>query len=256
MAIGTGMINYSAVRENMIESQVRPNGITDRAIIDAMSSVPRELFVPESMRSLAYMDEDVPMTKGVDGRQRYLMEPMAFARLLQSAAIKPDDAVLDVGCGSGYSSAVLSKMAQLVVAIESDATMAAAADDNLLRLQASNVAVFNSALKEGHKSEAPFNVIIINGRVEEVPETLFEQLAEKGRLVAIMGTTDNAKAMVYIKTDGVVAGQFAFDASVSPLPGFEKASPGFVFCTDSIHIMRLASFVFNLSSVTFRPIYV
>ena len=121
------MIDYAIARENMIESQVRPNGITDARVIDAMSEIPREVFVPEDIKSLAYMDEDVPLSVGSDGRKRHLMEPMAFARMLQAAAIQPDECVLDVGCATGYSSAVLSRLAQLVVSVEEDADLAEAA---------------------------------------------------------------------------------------------------------------------------------
>ena len=223
------MIDYAIARENMIESQVRPNGITDARVIDAMSEVPREMFVPEDIRSLAYMDEDVPLSVGSDGKRRHLMEPMAFARLLQAAMIQPDECVLDIGCAAGYSSAVLSKLSQLVVAVEEDADLAEAANQNLLRLQINNVAVFNSSMHEGHQAEAPYDVIIINGRVGEVPGGLLSQLNEAGRLVAVVGETDTAQALVYTKAGDVTAPRYICDASIPPLPGFEKADPGFVF---------------------------
>jgi protein-L-isoaspartate(D-aspartate) O-methyltransferase len=223
------MIDYAIARENMIESQVRPNGITDRALIEAMEEVPRELFVPEDMKSLAYMDEDVPLATGADGRKRYLIEPMAFARMVQAAGIHSDDIVLDVGCGAGYSTAVLSKLAQLVIGVDSNEAFVNAAQDNLLKLVINNAVVFNSSPKDGHPSEAPYNVIIINGRVDHVPETLLSQLAEGGRLVAVAGDHENAQAMVYTKADGVAAARYAFDASIPVLPGFEKPDPGFVF---------------------------
>ena len=223
------MIDYATARENMIESQVRPNGITDTGVIDAMADVPREVFVPETVSSLAYMDEDVPLATGSNGRKRYLMEPMAFARMLQAAAIKPEDCVLDVGCATGYSSAVLSRLAQLVVAVEDVSDLADAANENLLRLEINNVAVFNSAVNEGHRAEAPYDVIIINGRAEQVPEALLAQLADGGRLVAVVGDTDTAQALVYTKANDVVASRYVFDATIPVLPGFEKTEPGFVF---------------------------
>lgn len=223
------MIDYDIARENMIESQVRPNGITDARLIDAMAEIPREVFVPENIKSLAYMDEDVPLSVGSDGRKRHLMEPMAFARLLQAAAIQPDDCVLDIGCAAGYSSAVLSRLAQLVVAVEEDADLAEAANQNLLRLQINNVAVFNTSMHEGHRAEAPYDVIMVNGRAGEIPDTLLSQLADGGRLVAVVGDTDTAQALVYTKAGDVTAPRYAFDASIPMLPGFEKADPGFVF---------------------------
>ena len=169
------MIDYAIARENMIESQVRPNGITDARVIDAMSEIPREVFVPEDIKSLAYMDEDVPLSVGSDGRKRHLMEPMAFARMLQAAVIQPDECVLDVGCATGYSSAVLSRLAQLVVTVEEDADLAEAANQNLLRLQINNVAVFNTSMHEGHQAEAPYDVIIINGRAGQISDALLSQ---------------------------------------------------------------------------------
>jgi len=223
------MIDYAIARENMIESQVRPNGITDARVIDAMSETPREVFVPEAVNSLAYMDEDVPLATGSDGRKRYLMEPMAFARMLQAAAIQPEECVLDIGCATGYSSAVLSKLAQLVVAVEEVSELADAANENLLRLQINNVAVFNTVINEGHRAEAPYDVIILNGRAGQVPENLLSQLADGGRLVAVVGDADTAQALVYTKANDVIASRYAFDATIPILPGFEKSEPGFVF---------------------------
>lgn len=223
------MIDYATARENMIESQVRPNGITDARVIEAMSEIPREVFVPDDIKSLAYMDEDVPLRVGSDGRKRHLMEPMAFARLLQAAVIQPHECVLDVGCAAGYSSAVLARLAQLVVAVEEDAELAEAANQNLLRLQINNVAVFNSAMHEGHQAEAPYDVIVINGRVGQIPDGLLSQLADGGRLVAVVGETETAQALVYTKARDVTAPRYVCDASIPQLPGFEKADPGFVF---------------------------
>src|SRR5690606_30153493 len=120
------MKDYSAARFNMVEGQVRPNRVTDAALIDAMLEVPRELFVPEAVRAVAYVDEDVPIGGG-----RYLAEPMVFARLVQEAAIEPGDVVLDVGCASGYSTAVLARLAGTVVALESDPELARLAARNL-----------------------------------------------------------------------------------------------------------------------------
>ena len=223
------MLDYSVARENMIESQVRPNGITDRRLIDAMAAVPREQFVPAHLRSIAYMDEDIALVAGEGSSRRYLLEPMAYARMVQAARIAPGDLVLDIGTGSGYSAAVLSHLAQMVVAVESDAGLAKAANENLLRLEVANVAVVEAPLKDGYAGEGPYNAIIINGRAEEVPATLLDQLADGGRLVAVVGATDVARARVFTRSGEQIAERDVFDASIPPLSEFNRAPQGFTF---------------------------
>lgn len=223
------MLDYTVARENMIESQVRPNGITDRRLIDAMAAVPREQFVPAHLKPLAYMDEDIALVAGEGNSRRYLLEPMAYARMVQAARISADDLVLDIGAGSGYSAAVLSHLAQMVVAVESDAGLAKAANENLLRLEVSNVALVEAPLKTGYAAEAPYNAIIINGRVEEVPEMLLDQLADGGRLVAVVGATDMARARVYTRSGNQIADRDVFDASIPALAEFDRPQQGFIF---------------------------
>lgn len=217
------MTEFAAARENMIESQVRPNGITDRRITVAMGRLPREEFVPECCKAVAYMDEDVPL--GVAGR--HLVEPMAFARLVQLAEVKSGEKVLCVGAATGYGSAVLAELAGQVVALEEDAQLAESSRKNLAAL--ASVKVVEGALQSGCESESPFDVIVIEGRVPEVPETLLRQLATGGRLVAIVGETEMARARVYASTVKGLAMREAFDATVSALPGFETERPAFVF---------------------------
>jgi protein-L-isoaspartate(D-aspartate) O-methyltransferase len=217
------MTEFATARENMVESQVRPNGITDRRITLAMGRLAREEFVPETCRAVAYMDEDVPL--GVAGRS--LVEPMAFARLVQLAEVKPEDKVLCVGAATGYGSAVLAELGGQVVALEQDEHLLDASRNNLKAL--ANVKVVAGALAEGCAAEQPFDVILIEGRVAEVPEGLLKQLAPGGRLVAIVGETDMARAFVYASTPKGLAVRGAFDASVAALPGFEKKRPAFVF---------------------------
>ena len=146
------MIDFKAARENMVESQVRPNGITDYALIDALSTVPREEFVPDELRSVAYMDADLTFPQS----GRVLMAAMTYARLLQMAEISAEDCVLDVGCGLGYSTAVLCNMAQSVVAIDSDSDMATQAAENLNKMDYTNSAVLNEAHVAGCKAEGSF----------------------------------------------------------------------------------------------------
>lgn len=222
-------VDFAELRTKMVDSQVRTTDVTDLRIISAMLDIAREEFVDPAHRELAYIDEDIRLSgqTGNDG-QRYLMEPSPFAKLVQLAAIKPQDVVLDVGCGSGYSAAVLSKLAQSVVALESDAGLAAMAGDLLAKLGCHNVAVVEGALNRGHAAEAPYDVIFLGGAVEEIPDALFGQLKEKGRLVAVIGHGNAGVAYLYVKTNGVVGRVRGFNAAVKPLPGFRREA-AFVF---------------------------
>ncbi len=222
------MIDFATQRLNMVESQVRPNGVTDTRAIAALAAVPREEFVPEARRTMSYMDEDIAIGE-TGGARRYLMEPMAFARLLQHAAILPDDVVLDVGTGTGYSAAVLSHLAQSVIAIEADAGLAAEATENLGRLGIGNAVVMQGDHAAGLPAEAPFSVIVIEGRVPLVPEALLAQLGDGGRLVAVVGNRPVSRAMVYTRHGSSISARQVFDASVPPLTGIEEPAPGFTF---------------------------
>ena len=222
------MTAFAAARHNMIESQVRPNGITDQRIIAAMAQIAREDFVPSNRRSIAYVDGDVPLTHSDSASgARHLIEAMAFARMLQQAGIKPTDKVLVVGAGTGYGAAVIAALGFSVAALECDRGLAEEARTNLKSL--ANVKVIEGSLEAGAKADAPFDVIIVEGRVGEVPSTLLSQIAEGGRLVAVVGETEMAKANVHTRSGTAVAVRQAFDASVAPLPGFVKKKPAFVF---------------------------
>ncbi len=222
------MTDFAAARLNMIESQVRPNGITDRRIIAAMETLPRERFVPASRAALAYMDEDVVLEPADSSHgPRALIEAMAFARMLQHAAIRPGDKALVVGAGTGYGAAVIAALANKVVALESDPVLAAAAHANLAGL--SNVKLVEGPLESGAGAEQPFDVIVLEGRVEDVPQALLGQLADGGRLVAVVGTSVVAKATVFTRSEAVMAARQVFDASITALPGFKKKTPAFVF---------------------------
>ncbi|WP_334128945.1 protein-L-isoaspartate O-methyltransferase family protein [Sneathiella sp.] len=202
---------YAVARRQMVLSQLRPNRITDDRIADAMDIVPREEFVPEALRGVAYLDEDLEVAPG-----RYLIEPRVFARLLQDAAVTPDDVVLDIGCGTGYSAAVLGRLAAAVVAVESDPALVAAASETLARLDVGNVAVVEGPLAEGNAKQGPYNVIHINGALNTVPESLLEQLAEGGRLICVLGTNPGV-ATLYQRIEGRFYPRPLFDAAVPPL---------------------------------------
>lgn len=217
------MLDFATARARMVESQLRPNAITDVGVLEAMASVAREDFVPGDRRSLAYMDGDVPV-----GGNRYLMEPMVFGRLLQLAEIGPSDRVLDIGCATGYGAAVLSRIAQSVVAIDEDKALADEAARILRQQGAGNVTVAALPHADGHAAQGPYDAIVIEGRVPVVPAKLFDQLKEGGRLVAVVGDADLARAMLY-RRNGSIGSYTAFDASVQQLPGIVAPKPAFVF---------------------------
>lgn len=221
------MTDFHAARINMVENQVRCNAVTDTRLIDAMSQVPRELFVPQARRGVAYMDEDVRLDEGT-APGRYLMQPRAFAKLAQLAEVREGDHVLDVGAGTGYSSAILARLAKSVIALEEDQVLAEAAAAALARLGASNVTVVTGSLRNGHAPAAPYDVIFLSGATPAPPSTLFDQLKEGGRLVAVTGTGPAGHARIFIRAHGAVSSRIAFDARVHALPGFDMAE-SFVF---------------------------
>lgn len=223
------MTEFAVQRHNMVESQVRPNGITDLRVIDAMAAVPRELFVPEERRALAYMDEDVLVALTPDGARRWLIEPMTFARLLQLAGIRQGEIVLDIGCATAYSTAVIAALAESVIALEEDPVLAEAATRNLSQLGITNAAVVNAPHATGLGNEAPFDVIFINGRVPSLPRPLLEQLKEGGRLVAVVGESAVAPALVCTRHGEAFSSRAQYDASIAPLPGFPPPARGFLF---------------------------
>ena len=220
------MTDFAAARHNMVESQVRVNSVTDERVIDAIAEIPRERFVPSSRQGIAYMDEDVKIADGTP--ERFLMEPRVFAKLVQLAEIGPDDLVLDIGCGTGYSAAVLSRIAGTVVALECDETLAAQAGATLSDLSVDNAVVVAGPLPDGYAKQAPYDVIFINGMVSSVPESLREQLREDGRLVCVLGDGVSGRARLYVRSGGSFSGRDAFDANIRFLPGFEPVE-SFVF---------------------------
>ena len=216
------MDDFSVARTKMVDSQLRTEAVTDYDILAVMGRIPREQFVPPHQRALAYVDSDIPIKSGGDGVPRYLMEAAPFGRLLQLAEIDKSDLVLDIGCGSGYSTAVLAALANFVVGLESDAELAAQARTNLAVLRIDNAKIVNGVLDDGHPSEGPYDVIFIGGAVEVLPAAMFEQLREGGRLVAVIGYGRSAMATLYTKSENQIGRRMAFNADVRPLPGFRK----------------------------------
>jgi protein-L-isoaspartate(D-aspartate) O-methyltransferase len=219
------MVDYAQARRTMVDCQVRPSDVTDLRIIAAMLDVPRELFVPAARRGIAYLDIDVLVGEGASPRA--LLKPMVFAKLLQAAAIGETDHVLDAGCATGYSSAVLGQLAGSVIALEEDSALSRIAAANLAGL-AANVTVASGRLTEGWQQGAPYDAILLEGASEVVPDSLLAQLKDGGRLLAVAGSGPMGKATIYRMAGGRVTAQPLFDASAPMLPGFAKFA-AFVF---------------------------
>lgn len=217
-------MDFELARRNMVDNQVRTNRVTDSLVISALRAIPRELFVPAGRKGIAYIDDDLEVAPG-----RFLMEPMILARLLQLAEIQRADTVLDVGCATGYSSAVLGKMASSVVALEQDAELVNWAAETLLGLGIDNAVVVEGKLSEGLADQGPYDVIFVNGAVDRVPEGLREQLADGGRLVAVVrGEKGVGHATLVTRNGGAFGHRTDFDANARTLPGFTR-QPSFVF---------------------------
>jgi len=216
-------MDWTKARENMVEGQVRTADVTDRALIGALLEIPRERFVPAAQRHLAYADTAVPLGAG-----RRMMAPMHFARMVQIAGIGASDLVLDVGCATGYSTAVLARLAGSVVAIEEDDGLVAAATAALGDIGADNSAVMTAPLRGGLAAEGPYDAILLEGAVEVVPDGLLDQLAEAGRLIGVVSGPGTGRICRFDRRDGRIGRRSYFDAAVPPLPGFAR-EPAFEF---------------------------
>lgn len=218
------MADFAALRQTMVDTQLRTNKVTDENVLAAMNDIPREMFVPADRASLAYIDEDIRI-----GKSRCMIEPMVLARMIQATEVGPEDVVLDVACGSGYSSAVLGRIARAVVVVESDTDLAGAASARLTKLGLDNVVVEMGQINAGWADQAPYDVIIVNGACGAISEAILAQLAEGGRLCAIIrGAGGTGMAKLFVKSGGVVSNRGLFDASVPALPEFELEE-GFSF---------------------------
>jgi protein-L-isoaspartate(D-aspartate) O-methyltransferase len=220
------MSGFSTARQKMVDCQVRPSDVTDIRIADAMLEVPREMFVPQDQRALAYLDLDLDVSEGAPVK-RYLIKPALTARMLQAADIKPTDSILVVGCATGYVAALAAKLVSRVTATESEATLAAKAKAALAGLGAS-VTVQTAAAADGDAANAPYDVIFLNGATEIVPEALFRQLREGGRLVGVFALTEPARAAIVTHSHDDFGHRPLFDATAPVLPGLKRV-PAFVF---------------------------
>jgi protein-L-isoaspartate(D-aspartate) O-methyltransferase len=217
-------MDFAIARHNMVESQIRTNKVVDEAIVDAMARLPREAFVPDSLRAVAYVDEDIAI-----GRGRYLIEPLAFARLAQELSLAPGNRVLVIGAGSGYVAAVLAQAGAIVVALESDSSLAAAAKIGLSRIGARNVAVVEGPLAAGWPTGAPYDAILIEGAAGALPPALAGQLVDGGRIVGVVARPgEPGRATVWSKFGDTLTSRVLFDANVPVLPDLAPAAE-FVF---------------------------
>lgn len=217
------MVDYATRRTIMVDTQVRPSDVTKFPIIEAMLHVPRELYVPAPRREAAYIGENIELGGG-----RVLLEPRTLAKLLDGLDVQPHEVVLDVGCALGYSTAVLARLAEFVVGVEEDAAMAEDAQATLSELGVDNAAVIAAPLTEGAPKSGPYDAMILQGAVEEVPETLLSQLKEGGRVACLFAEGALGVARIGYRIDGAMNWRFAFNAGAPVLRGFEK-SRAFVF---------------------------
>lgn len=213
----------TTAREAMIASQILPGNVRHPGIIAAMSALPRERFLPPLLTASAYVDASLPLGGG-----RYSLEPLALARLLALAGITPEDRVLDLACGTGYSTAILAKLAKQVTGVEERQDLASQARLALEKTGARNAAIVNASPAQGYAAAAPYSLIVIAGAVADIPEPVVAQLATAGRLVCIRPVSTRpgeslafGKAMIYGKHGNLLQGREAFDATAAILPGFE-----------------------------------
>lgn len=218
----TATLDFEAARQAMINSQLRPNRLIDERLIEAFEKLPREEFVPKELRGIAYVDEDLPLGGG-----RYLMEPMVLARMVQAGQIGADDTVLVVGCATGYGAAIAAELAGTVIALEQDPDFVRRATETLAGLGIANVAVVEGELVQGMADQGPYDVILLEGAVNEVPEALLDQVAEGGRLVTVVRRDGIGQLTVFSRRGGI-GERTLFDAATPLLPGFEKKK-SFVF---------------------------
>jgi protein-L-isoaspartate(D-aspartate) O-methyltransferase len=221
------MSGFATARQKMVDGQVRPSDVTDIRILDAMLTVPREAFVPPSQRAMAYLDLDLDVSDGGSAK-RFLIKPVVIAKLLQAAEIGETDRVLVAGCATGYTAALVARLAGQVTATETDPAHAASARDVLAKLGLANVTFSAADTANGDPANAPYDVIVLDGATEVTPERLYGQLKEGGRLVGVFAATKPPRAMIVTHSRGDFGNRALFDASVPVLPGLERR-PAFVF---------------------------
>ena len=219
------MTDFALARRNMIASQLRTNRVNNPRLLAAIEEVPRERFLPEPMWAVAYADDDVPLGNG-----RYLMEPMVLARLIQALQLAETDHALVVASGRGYGAAILARLVKSVVAVESDAMLAAAAGQMAQELRLDRVRQIVGPMEQGAPQDKPYDAILIEGAVRQIPPPILDQLAEGGRLATVLAGPPDALgvAQLFIKEGGASSGRALFETGTPALPGFAPP-PRFVF---------------------------
>jgi len=207
----------------MVDTQIRPSDVTSFTVIDAMLNIPREAFVPAGARDLAYVGGPVPLSA-----QRQLMEPRTIAKMLETLDVTPTDLVLEIAPGTGYTTALLARMAEAVVAVEEDPDLARDAEAALSAQEVDNAAVLTGPLAEGSARNGPYDAIVAFAGVEQVPQVILDQLKEGGRILALFMDGALGEVRMGVKTHGVVSWHMEFNATAPVLPGFAR-TPGFVF---------------------------
>ena len=218
------MADFATLRRNMVDSQLRTNKVTNNHVLQSMGEIPREKFLPGDHSDFAYIDEHLTINSS-----RTLVQPMSLGRMIQAAGISADAVVLDIGCATGYSSAVLGNIARAVVALESNVKLAELASSNMTALGLDNVVVEKGPVQAGWPDQAPYDVIMVNGACEQVPVKVFDQLLDGGCLCAVIRSgKGNGVARLWNKYGEVISGRDLFDANVPILPEFERKQ-GFNF---------------------------
>lgn len=213
------MSDFATMRRMMVDTQVRPSDVTSYPIIQAMLDVKREAFVPANMRAMAYVGDDIALDGG-----RVILDPRVFAKMLEVLDIQPDEMVLDIGSTLGYSAAVLAKLSEFVVAVDNDASLCAEAERSLVDQDIYNAAIYEGALNEGAEKHAPFDAMILEGAIAELPGSLSDQLKDGGRVVAIFDADGMGVVRLGRKISGHIVWRDSFNASAPVLPGFERAA--------------------------------
>lgn len=217
------MTNTALQRKNMVESQIRPSDVTDRRITAAMTALPREAFLPAKLSALAYSDESLTIAPG-----REVLPPRVLAKLIQLAEIEADDNVLVIS-EAGYAAALVALLAEKVVALLPDEDSARVAREALSASGVANVTVVSGPAASGWSANAPYDVVLVEGGVEQVPDGLKSQIRENGRLVAIATNDGIGRAVELHKRGAVFARREGFQAAALPLVGFTETRPAFVF---------------------------